>query len=101
MMPASARAEAAETVSGMAGGAIAEGIMVTVGAAVGVVFFHVIGRSDTYIDIVTDQLARRRPGRDMDRRRLASWARATSLVCEGIGWIVVALGIASLVVGLL
>ncbi len=47
---------------------------------VGALFFHVIVRSDTYVDIVTDQLQRRRPALDLDRRRLASWMRATSLL---------------------
>jgi hypothetical protein len=80
---------------------IAESIRIIAGGAFFLVLIRVIGRSDTYIDIVTDHLARRRPGRDLDRQRLASWARATSLLVESICWLVVALGIASLVVGLL
>jgi hypothetical protein len=80
---------------------IAESILIIASGAIFLVFIRVIGRSDTYIDIVTDHLARRRPRRELDRQRVASWARATSFFAEGVCWLIVALGIASLVVGLL
>ena len=39
-------------------------------------------RTDAYIDIVTDQLLRRRPGHEMDRERSAG---LLSLPCRGSG----------------
>jgi hypothetical protein len=84
----------------MSAGAIAEGILLISGGVFIIVFSLVILRSDTWIDIVTDQLLRR-PGRPLDRRRLASWMRAVSLFPAGIGGIFGVLGIASLAVGLL
>jgi hypothetical protein len=57
-------------------------------------------RTDAYVDVVTDQLLRQRPGRELDRERLTSWARTTLLFPMGVGWIFIALGIASVVVGL-
>ena len=84
----------------MSAGAIAEGILIIMGGVFIIVFSRVILRSDTWVDIVTDQLMRRRLGRATDRRRLASWGRAMAVFPEGVGWLVVALGIASLAVGL-
>jgi hypothetical protein len=85
----------------MSAGAIAEGILLIMGGVFIIVVSLVIFRSDTWIDILTDQLLRRRPGRALDRRRLASWMRAVALFPTGIGGIFVALGTASLAGGLL
>jgi hypothetical protein len=87
-------------VSEIALGNFAQGVVVTaVGVGV-VLIFRVLRRTDAYIDIVTDQLLRRRPGHELDRERLTSWVRATLLAPMGVGWIFIALGIASVVSGL-
>ena len=79
----------------------AQGVLITA-VGVGIVLIvRALRRTDAYIDIVTDQLLRRRRGRPPDRRRLASWVRAMAVVAEGLGWIIVALGIASIAAGLL
>ena len=86
--------------SGIAG-EIGQGILIIAGGAIVVVISRVILRSDTWVDINTDLLMRRRAARDVDPQRLAWWIWATSFVGEGFGWLVVALGVASLVVVLL
>jgi hypothetical protein len=78
----------------------AQGVLITaVGVGIALIV-RALRRTDPYIDIVTDQLLRRRPGHEMDRERLMSWVRTTLLFPMGVGWIFVALGIASVVVGL-
>jgi hypothetical protein len=78
----------------------AQGVLITaVGVGI-VLIFRALRRTDTYIDIVTDQLLRRRPRLELDRERLTSWVRTTLLAPMGVGWIFIALGIASVVVGL-
>jgi hypothetical protein len=84
----------------MSAGGIAQSILLIMVGVFIIVFSVVILRSDTWVDIITDQLLRRRPRRPPDRRRLASWVRAVSVFPIGVGGIFVALGIASVAVGL-
>jgi hypothetical protein len=83
----------------MSAGAIAQSILLIMGGVFIIVFSIVILRSDTWVEVLTDQLLRRRPGRPLDRRRLASWVPVVSVFPTGVGGIFVALGIASLAVG--
>jgi hypothetical protein len=79
---------------------VAQGVVITA-VGVGIVLMaRALRRTNTYIDIVTDQLLRRRPRLELDRERLTSWLRTTLLAPMGVGWIFIALGIASVVSGL-